>query len=119
MATLATTYRNVACDAIVDTLNSGFVKIYSSTPTLLATMTFGATAFGSASSGVATANAITSGTAVATGTAATYKIQTSGSADVITGNVGTSGQDINFPTLSFVSGVSIGLSSLTITVPAS
>lgn len=119
MATLATTYRNVACDAIVDTLDSGFVKIYSSTPTLLATMTFGATAFGSASSGVATANAITSGTAVATGTAATYAIQTSGSADVITGAVGTSGADINFPTLAFVSGVSIGLSSLTITVPAS
>ena len=120
MATLTTTGRNAACDAIVDLLDSGLVKIYTTgSGTLLATMTLNATAFGAASTGVATANAITAGTAGNTGTAAEYKIQTSGAADILTGAVGTSGQDINFPTLSFVSGVDVGLSSLTVTVPAS
>lgn len=123
MATLTTTGRNAACNAIVDLLDSGFVKIYTSGGgTLLATCTFGNPAFGNAGASVAgraDANAITPGTAGNTGTAAEYKIQTSASADILTGTVGTSGADINFPTLSFVSGVEIGISTLYVTVPAS
>lgn len=60
--------RNAALDAELALLNNGFVRVYSgampATPetaasgTLLAELTFGATAFAAAAAGVATANAI-------------------------------------------------------------
>lgn len=73
--------RNESLDAIRDNYNSGKLRIYSGTRpanadtalsgnTLLAELTFGATAFPAASGGVLTANAITSDPAAdATGTA--------------------------------------------------
>jgi hypothetical protein len=119
--------RNAAVNAVTALCNSGFIEVYSGTRpatpdtalsgnTLLATLTFGSTAFGAGSSGVATANAITSGTAAATGTAAWARIYKSDGTTVVGDcNVGTSGSDINFPTLSFVSGETISCSSLTLT----
>ena len=74
---------SAAADAVVDRLDTGgagTIKLYTATiptnadtalgaQTLLATLTFNATAFGAASSGVATANAIVSDTSAdATGT---------------------------------------------------
>lgn len=66
-------------------LNNGFMKIYMgiqppnadtaiSAATLLATLTFGATAFAASSGGVAMANAITGGVAVAKGRAMFYRL---------------------------------------------
>ena len=67
---------NAQADASAALCNSGMIRIYDGTQpatadtatssnTLGVTLTFGATAFGSASSGLLTANAITAGTAVA------------------------------------------------------
>lgn len=122
-------YYNSALDALTghasQTLNSGTIQIYTGaqptfpsstlTGTLLATLTFGATAFGAASSAVSTANAITSGTAGNTGTAGYFAVLTSGSVVVATGSVGTSGADMNLNSLSIVSGANVSCSSFTFT----
>lgn len=116
MATLTTTGRNAAANAVAALLNSGLIKIYTSGATLLATLTFSSTAFGSASTGVCTANSITSDTDVdATGTADNYKLQTSGAADIFTGAIA----DLGFNTASFIQHGTAAMSSLTITQPAS
>lgn len=116
---------DAAVNAVTALLNSGFIKVYTGsqpaadgaiTGTLLATMTFGATAFGASSSGTATANAITSGTAGNTGTAGYFALEKSdGTTVVATGSVGTSGADLNFNSLSISSGATVSCSSFTIT----
>ena len=111
-------------------LNSGYIEVYSGSQpsvdgglsgTLLATMTFGATAFAnstaSGSGGSATANTITAGTAGNAGTAGYFALVTSGSATLGTGSVGTSGADLNFNTLSIVSGAIVSCTSFTVTMP--
>jgi hypothetical protein len=78
MAFLTTINRNRAADAVTVRANNGSLRIYSGTPpvdanaalsgnTLLATLPFSATAFGAASNGIATANALTAAIAPATG----------------------------------------------------
>ena len=121
---------NAAADAIAARCNSGTINIYSGTqPTtadtaigaqvLLATCTFGATAFGAAAAGIATANAITKdSSADATGTAAWFRVLTSGSAKVMDGTVGVgSGFDCNVPTTSVVAAAEFSITSMTITMP--
>jgi len=87
---LSTTWSNVVRNAVHDSgvsaqYNSGKLRVYDGTPpadinaalsgnTLLAEMTFNATAFGASASGVATAAAITQdASADATGTASFYR----------------------------------------------
>ncbi len=115
-------------EAVTALLDSGYLEIYSGTQpalngtlsgTLLATLTFAATAFGtpvaSAGTVTATANAITSGTAAATGTAGYFALLKSDNTTVVmTGSVGTSGADLNLNTLSITSGVTVSCSSFTI-----
>jgi hypothetical protein len=123
---------SAAADAVVDLLDvggAGTIKVYTGTiPTdantaigaqvLLATLTFSATAFGAASNGVATASAITSDTSAdATGTAAWARIASGGGTTVMDVTVGTSGEDLNFNTVSFVAGATIALTSLTYSQP--
>ena len=105
-------------NAVTALLNSGFIKVYTGaqpalngavTGTLLATMTFSATAFptavASAGTVTATANAITSGTAGNTGTAGYFALVKSDNTTVVaTGSVGTSSSDLNLNTLSITSG---------------
>jgi hypothetical protein len=116
-------------NAVTALLNSGFIKIYTGaqpalngavTGTLLATLTFSATAFpaATAASGTvtATANAITSGTAGATGTAGYFAlVKSDGVTVVATGSVGTSGADLNLNTLTITSGNTVSCSSFLIT----
>ncbi|MGA0060723.1 MAG: hypothetical protein ACO3RU_14160, partial [Planctomycetota bacterium] len=86
--------------------------------TLLATLTFSATAFGGASNGVATAAAITSDTSAdATSTASWARIANGSGTTIMDVTVGTSGDDINFNTVSFVTGATVSISALTVTVP--
>ena len=115
-------------NAFTALLNNGTLQVYSGSQpavdgglsgTLLATLTFGATAFANAvasgSGGSAAANTITSGNAGNTNTAGYFALVTSGSATVGTGSVGTSGADLNFNTLSIVSGAVVACTSFTVT----
>lgn len=123
---------SAAADAVVDRLDTGgagTIKIYTGTiptdadtavgaQTLLATLTFNATAFGAASNGVATANAITSdSSADATGTATWARLANGSGTTQMDVTVGTSGEDINFNTVSFVTGATVSITALTYTQP--
>jgi hypothetical protein len=125
----------IACVAAETALlNSGFLEIFTGTQpadanqaltgTLLATLTFGSTAFGaptaSGSTGsrivTATANTITAGTAGNTGTAGYFALLKSDGTTVnAMGSVGTSGADLNLNSLSISSGATVSCSSFTIT----
>lgn len=118
-----------AVNAATALLNSGFMKIYTGsqpslngavTGTLLATLTFSATAFPSASASggtvTATANAITNGTAGNSGTAGYFALVKSDNSTVVaTGSVGTSGADLNFDSLVIASGAVVSCTAFTIT----
>jgi hypothetical protein len=116
---------DAAVTAVCTLLNTGKMEILSGaqpaadaalTGTLLATLTFGATAFGASSGGVATANAITAGTAAATNTAGYHALlESNGTTVVATGSVGTSGADLNFNSLSISAGASVSCSAYTVT----
>jgi hypothetical protein len=119
-----------AVNAFTALLNSGFIKIYSgaqpalnaaASGTLLATMTFSATAFPTsvAAGGTvtATANAITSGTAGNTAAAGYFALVKSDNSTIVaTGSVGTSGADLNLNTLSITSGNTVSCSSFLVTM---
>jgi hypothetical protein len=122
------TAANTACDAMAALLNSGFLRIYDGTQpatadtalsgqTLLAELTFGATAFGSASAGVATANAITQdSSANATGTASWFRaVKTDGTTVVCDGSVGTASADAIINSVAISSGAAVSCSSFTLT----
>jgi hypothetical protein len=112
---------------MIDTGGPGTIKIYNGTiptdadtavggQTLLATLTFDATAFGAASNGTATAATIATATAVSDGTA-TWARWENGAATVLDCTVGTSGEDINFNTNVFVTDALVSITSLTYTQP--
>ncbi len=129
----------VALNALVDRIDAGAgagtLVIYSGTVpadadtalsgnTVLATLTFSDPAFGNAADaapgGTATANAITSDTSAdATGTATFFRVFDSDALIVFQGTVGTSGADINLNTVSIVSGATVAVTSLTISLPES
>jgi hypothetical protein len=110
-------------------LNSGSLRIYTGSQpaldgsvagTLLATLTFGATAFAaaSASGGIvtATANAITSGTAAATGTAGYFALlKSDGTTVAATGTVGTTGCDLNLNSVAIGINSTVACTAFTIT----
>lgn len=119
---------SLAADAVVDQADSGKLRIYDgtkpatadtaiTTQTLLAELTMNATAFGAASNGVASANAITAdSSANATGTASWFRMTKSDGTTVIgDGTVGTSGCDLNLDSVSITAGQSVSISSFTYT----
>lgn len=125
--------RSAACDAIVDRVDTGgagTIKIYTGSQpatadtalgaqTLLVTITLSATAFGSASNGVATlAGTPLSGTAVASGTAAWFRMANGSGTTIMDGTVGTSSSDIIVNTTTIASGNTVTVSSGTVTMPA-
>lgn len=131
---LGTTARNNSCNGIVDTIDqgsgAGTIKMYtgaqpaavSDNPsgTLLGTLTFSDPAFGSASTGVATASAITSDTnADASGTcqhAAIYDSDSNALADL---DAAQGSGSVNFDNNVVVAGGTLAVSSMTVTVPIS
>jgi hypothetical protein len=86
-----------ALDGITALLNSGKFRLDTSGDAELATPTFGATAFGAAttaSPSVAMANALTADASPTAGTIAKFLIQTSGSSTRISGSVGVGSGDL-------------------------
>ncbi|MEL7454379.1 MAG: hypothetical protein AAGJ50_13515, partial [Pseudomonadota bacterium] len=100
-AAAQTAARNAACDAIVGLLDvggTGTFELQTAGSVEVATLTCSATAFGAASSGVATANTITNDSA-ATGNASPvtrFEAKNGGGTVVWDGTVGESGADMNF-----------------------
>lgn len=125
--TLAVAQKNSGLDNQFDTLNNGYLRIYSGTRptnpdtalsgnTLLAELRFNATAFAAASGGTKTANAITQGTAAATGTASFFRaLKSDGTTAVVDGSVGTSGTDAIIGNTSIVSNEPVTCSSFVLT----
>lgn len=125
--TLETTLRNAIADAVDAAINggggAGYLQFETSGDSEVATITFDATAFGSASNGTITmASAPKSDTSATGGTMAQFSIYDNGApgTKLLEGTVSTSGADINF-----AGGVTVGagdtveLTSFTITCPAS
>jgi len=134
---IATDARNAACDGVVDLIDAGTgagrIEIRTGAPptnvndassgTLLATLTFSATAFGSAATGVATANSITSDTSAdASGDAGYFRIYEGAAGDtsaICQGTAGDSGDtpDLEFDDKAIVAGGTVAITSMTITMP--
>jgi hypothetical protein len=127
---VSTASRNTIIDAWTALSNGGTIEIYDgsrpatpetaiTTQVLLATLTFDATAFGSAASASATANAITADSAIdANGTAAWARIRTSGGTAVADCTVSATGGggDIQFPTVAFTASVEASISSFSVSM---
>lgn len=134
---ISTLQRNAACDAMVDRIDggtgAGTLAIRTGTQpanvsdassgTLLGTCTFSGTAFGNASTGVATAAAITSDTSADnSGAAGYFRIYAGAAADTAAEAQGTCGLDsgtfdLEFDNATIVAGGTIAISSATWTVP--
>lgn len=124
--------KKLAIDAMLDVLNTGYIRIYSGTKptnpdtalagnTLLAELRFGATAFGAAAGTTTvtkTANAITQdSSADATGTATFFRaFKSDGTTAVIDGTVGTATCDMIISTVSIVAATVVSCSSMVITI---
>jgi hypothetical protein len=122
--------KNAQQAAITTTVStSALLNIYSGTqPTnpdtaitsqvLLATLACSATFAGAPSAGVLTANAVSNGTGLSgagAGTTATwYRLTTSGGTAHVDGSVGTSGCDLNLTTTTISTGVTVSVSSWTL-----
>lgn len=128
---LSAATRNLMLDAIDASANNGYLRFYSGTQpatpetalsgnTLLAQCTLAADSMAAASAGSKAFNTITADTSAdATGTCTFARLFASdGTTAIADFTVGTSGADINFATVAFVSGAQIGVSSLSISIPA-
>lgn len=128
--TLSNTAANAATNAVVDLLDSGYLRIYDGTQavtadtaissqTLLAELRFGATAFGASSEGAATAEAITAdASANATGTATWFRaLKSDGSTIVFDGSVGTAAADLILNSVDITAAQTVEVTSFTYTQP--
>ena len=113
MATGDTTARNSRASDFASDYSTATLTILDGVTTL-ATHTLAG--FGAPATGVITASAITDATIAASGTADSATI--SDTAGTYTLTVGTSGADLNLSTLTYVSGETSSISSLTVTFPA-
>jgi hypothetical protein len=128
---LANAQRSRAADAVCVRANSGILRIYDGSQpatadtaigaqVILAELTMNSTAFGAASNGVATANAITSDTSANnTGTAAWFRLfESDGTTVICDGTVGTGPHNLVVSTTAFVATATVAITSLTYTQPA-
>lgn len=113
MATGDTTARNSRASDFAADYGTATLTILDGATTL-ATHTLAG--FGAPATGVITANAIANATIAANGTANSATI--SDTAGTYTLTVGTSGADLNLSTLTYVSGETSSINSLTVTFPA-
>ena len=131
---LSTAARNAACDAIVDLIDGGTPPGTcairtgaqptnvgdADSGTLLGTLTFSTTAFGAASTGVATAATITSdSSADNSGSVGHARIKNAAASILFDCTCAQGSGDINFDNGAIVAGGVIAISSMTVTVPIS
>lgn len=122
--THATAIRNTIADAVVDAIDAGVgagtLELQTSGAVEVATLAFSATAFGAASSGVATAAAITDDTSATGGTITQFQIKNGSGTVIISGSVSASGGggDIVISSTSIGAGDTVSASSLTYTAPS-
>ena len=106
--------RNGLTDYVVDQLDSGNMVIMTAGEgTEIATLPLAASAFGDSVGGTAEAGTITSDSSAIGGTAATYKLETSGNSRIVGGTVTApgGGGDIELSKLSISSGDTVSMSS--------
>ena len=117
---LETVARNAACDAVVDLLDGGTIEFQTSGSVEVATLTLGTPAFGAASVGTATANAIGSDTSATGGTISKAVFKNAATAAQFTVSVTATGGggDIELSSVSIGSGDTVAISSYTHTQPA-
>ena len=109
--------------ALIDAGTAGKLKIYDGSrpatggaaTTLLAELTMNATSFGAAAAGVITANAIVDETSATAGTATWFRIEDSAASQVVDGDVGTSGSDLNLNSTTIGAGATVSVTSLVLT----
>lgn len=93
--THVTAIRNQLADLVVDAIDAGtgagYVEIQTSGDAEVATLTFSDPAFGAASSGTATANAITDDSDATGGTAAKFRVFDSDDNEIWSGTVTATG----------------------------
>jgi len=120
MATLTAAARNAGIEAIGALCNSGTIEFQTSGDVEVATCTFGATAFGSGSTGTITANSITDDSSATGGVIDHAKFFTSGAAEVLeaTCTVTSGGGDFELTSLTIGAGDTVSVTSLTMTLPA-
>lgn len=127
--THVSTLRNQLADLVVDAIDVGStdangdlqIATSSAFSTILATLQFANPAFGAASGGVATANAIAADTNAAnSGSAANFRIRDRNNAEVLRGTVSVpgGGGDIQLSSTGIVAGDTVSLSAMTYTAPA-
>jgi len=123
------TAASAAADAVSALLTNGYLRVYDgtqpatadtaiTTQVLLAELRFNASAaFGAASNGVATANAITSdSSANATGTASWFRaLKSDGTTAVYDGSVGTSAADLVLNSVAIALGAIVAVTAFTYT----
>lgn len=120
--------RNIELDALRVRYNSGKLRIYSgpqpATPetapsgTLLVELVMNATAFAAATGGSVVANAIATVNATAAGTAGWFRLlESDGASTPWDGACGTSGEQLNFDSLTISLGAPVAISSFTLTDP--
>lgn len=125
--TLSTAGRNAACDAVVDLLDSGsaqtypYMSIRDGSGELVKCNFTGTTAFGDASSGVATANTIADGTVSVAGTATIFRLCDQDDATILDGTVSESGGggDLIMSETTLAVNDTVQVTNLTVTMPAS
>ena len=125
---LANVAANAAADAVCVLANTGYLRIYDQSQpatadtavgaqVLLAELRMNATAFGAASAGVATANAITAdASANATGTATWFRVlKSDGTTTLWDGSVGTASANLILSSVAITIGAAVSVSSFTYT----
>ena len=129
---VSTAVRNAMLNAFTVLLNSGYIDILDgaqpananvavSTQHVLVTLTYGATAFAAASGGSVTANAIGSGVIGTSGTAAWARMYESDHTTAVTDcsvDIAGNTPDITVPTTTFTVGVTVTMSSSTVSMAA-
>lgn len=111
--------RNGLADYVVDTIDAGAgagsLVIMTSGDVEVATLTFSDPAFGAATGGTATANAISDDTNATGGTAALFKVQDSNTNEVFRGTVTATGGggDIELSSVSIGVGDTVSITAFT------